>query len=44
VEFHKHIDAVIGSYSQVLLKVDGNQPPDQVFAAIQTGLDATPAS
>jgi adenylate kinase family enzyme len=37
-DYHKHIDAVLGSYEKVLLKVNGNQTPEKVFAAIRAGL------
>eukprot|EP00823_Brevimastigomonas_motovehiculus_P002939 TRINITY_DN175_c0_g1_i1.p1 TRINITY_DN175_c0_g1~~TRINITY_DN175_c0_g1_i1.p1 ORF type:complete len:291 (+),score=84.82 TRINITY_DN175_c0_g1_i1:46-873(+) len=38
-QFHKNVDAVIGSYKPVLVSVNGNQHPDKVFEEICKGLE-----
>jgi signal recognition particle GTPase len=38
--FHEHCDAVAGCYKDLLVPVDGTQPKEQVFGAIQQALDA----
>jgi len=42
--YHKHVDAVVGYYKDVMAEIEGDQSMEEVFASIETAIDAAAAA